>query len=120
MGFALPTTTIHYLHFSPVILHIYDFSFTAIQKLQTRPSSLSLSHARTVTQSEKSMGAANKTLLLILLIFSDIFIWESISEGVTKEEAKQLRDEVTQLSISDFIFISAISEIVGLISAKRS
>ncbi|KAH6769982.1 Glycosyl hydrolase family 47 protein [Perilla frutescens var. hirtella] len=43
------------------------------------------------------MGAANKTLLLILLIFSDNFIFEILSEGVTKEEGKQLRDEVREM-----------------------
>lgn len=50
---------------------------------------------------ERSMDAANKTLLLILLLFSDLFICEILSEGVTKEEAKQLRDEVTQSLILD-------------------
>ncbi|KAH6821556.1 Glycosyl hydrolase family 47 protein [Perilla frutescens var. hirtella] len=43
------------------------------------------------------MGAANKTLLLILLLFSDNFIFEILSEGVTKEEGKQLRDEVREM-----------------------
>lgn len=47
------------------------------------------------------MDAANKNLLLILLLFSDLFICEILSEGVTKEEAKQLRDEVTQSLFSD-------------------
>ncbi|XP_057771420.1 alpha-mannosidase I MNS4 [Salvia miltiorrhiza] len=43
------------------------------------------------------MGAANKTLLLILLLFSDLFVCEILAEGVTKEEAKQLRDEVREM-----------------------
>ncbi|KAL2463695.1 putative alpha-mannosidase I MNS4 [Forsythia ovata] len=40
------------------------------------------------------MGAPRKLLSLILLIFSDIYICKILSEGVTKDEAKQLRDEV--------------------------
>ncbi|KAK6138720.1 hypothetical protein DH2020_027539 [Rehmannia glutinosa] len=43
------------------------------------------------------MGAPKKPLLLILLIFSDFFICEILAEGVTKEEAKQLRDEVREM-----------------------
>lgn len=66
------------------------------------------------------MDAANKTLLLILLLFSDIFICEILSEGVTKEEAKQLRDEVTHSLFSDSFSLNLISEIVGLVSVKRS
>ncbi|KAL1562106.1 Alpha-mannosidase I mns4, variant 2 [Salvia divinorum] len=43
------------------------------------------------------MGSANKTPLLILLLFSDLFICEILSEGVSKEEAKHLRDEVREM-----------------------
>ncbi|XP_047951788.1 alpha-mannosidase I MNS4 isoform X2 [Salvia hispanica] len=43
------------------------------------------------------MGSANKTLPLILLLFSDLFICQILSEGVTKEEAKHLRDEVREM-----------------------
>ncbi|KAL0414419.1 UNVERIFIED_CONTAM: Alpha-mannosidase I MNS4 [Sesamum radiatum] len=43
------------------------------------------------------MGAPKKLLLLILLIFSDFFVCEILAEGVTKEEAKQLRDEVREM-----------------------
>ncbi|GFP86082.1 probable alpha-mannosidase i mns4 [Phtheirospermum japonicum] len=40
------------------------------------------------------MGAKKKPLWLILLIFSGFLICEILAEGVTKEEARQLRDEV--------------------------
>ncbi|KAL0348938.1 UNVERIFIED_CONTAM: Alpha-mannosidase I MNS4 [Sesamum angustifolium] len=43
------------------------------------------------------MGAPKKPLLLILLIFSDFFVCEILAGGVTKEEAKQLRDEVREM-----------------------
>ncbi|EYU33010.1 hypothetical protein ABFS82_07G040000 [Erythranthe guttata] len=43
------------------------------------------------------MGAPKKPLLLIMLILSDFFVSEILAEGVTKEEAKQLRDEVREM-----------------------
>ncbi|KAL3649050.1 Alpha-mannosidase I mns4 [Castilleja foliolosa] len=40
------------------------------------------------------MGAKKKPLWLILLIISEFLICETLAEGVTKEEARELRDEV--------------------------
>lgn len=40
------------------------------------------------------MEAPKTMLLIFLLLFSDIFVSKSLSEGVTPEEAKELRDEV--------------------------
>ncbi|KAL0376711.1 UNVERIFIED_CONTAM: Alpha-mannosidase I MNS4 [Sesamum calycinum] len=58
---------------------------------------LSVSHSHGHAHCEGSMGAPKKPLLLILLIFSDFFVCEILAEGVTKEEAKQLRDEVREM-----------------------
>ncbi|XP_075512241.1 alpha-mannosidase I MNS4 [Primulina tabacum] len=43
------------------------------------------------------MGVSKKPILLVLLLFSGYFAFEVLSEGVTKEEAKQLRDEVREM-----------------------
>ncbi|GER25487.1 Mannosyl-oligosaccharide 1,2-alpha-mannosidase IA [Striga asiatica] len=43
------------------------------------------------------MGAPKKPLMLILIIFFDIFVCENVAEGVTREEAEQLRDEVREM-----------------------
>lgn len=40
------------------------------------------------------MEVPKRMLLICLLLFSDIFVFKISSEGVTPEEAKQLRDEV--------------------------
>ncbi|CAK9168527.1 unnamed protein product [Ilex paraguariensis] len=37
------------------------------------------------------------SVLLLLFVFSDIFIYKSLAESVTPEEAKQLRDEVREM-----------------------
>ncbi|XP_073152068.1 alpha-mannosidase I MNS4 [Henckelia pumila] len=43
------------------------------------------------------MGVSKKPILLILLLFFGCFAFEVLSEGVTKEEAKLLRDEVREM-----------------------
>ncbi|XP_073278439.1 alpha-mannosidase I MNS4 [Primulina huaijiensis] len=43
------------------------------------------------------MEVSKKPILLVLLLFSGYFAFEVLSEGVTKEEAKQLRDEVREM-----------------------
>ncbi|CAA0806636.1 Probable alpha-mannosidase I MNS4 [Striga hermonthica] len=43
------------------------------------------------------MGAPKKPLMLTLLIFFDFLICEIVAEGVTREQAKQLRDEVREM-----------------------
>ncbi|GER56188.1 Mannosyl-oligosaccharide 1,2-alpha-mannosidase IA [Striga asiatica] len=43
------------------------------------------------------MGAPKKPLILILLIFFYFLICEIVAEGVTREQAKQLRDEVRDM-----------------------
>lgn len=43
------------------------------------------------------MGVSKKPILLILLLFSGYFAFGVLCEGVTKEEAKQLRDEVREM-----------------------
>ncbi|KAI5649349.1 hypothetical protein M9H77_35354 [Catharanthus roseus] len=43
------------------------------------------------------MEAPKTMLLIFLLLFSDIFVSKSLSEGVTPEEAKELRDEVREM-----------------------
>lgn len=59
------------------------------------------------------MGAPKKSLFLILLCFSDIFMCRIVAEGVTKEEAKQLRDEVISFFMYKIVLISIASEIFG-------
>lgn len=41
-----------------------------------------------------------RVLLICLLTFSDIFVSNTLSEGVTPQEARELRDEVLTPSIS--------------------
>ncbi|KZV54946.1 hypothetical protein F511_33862 [Dorcoceras hygrometricum] len=43
------------------------------------------------------MGVSKKPIFLILLLFFGYFALEVLSEGVTQEEAKQLRDEVREM-----------------------
>lgn len=43
------------------------------------------------------MEAPKRMLLIFLLLSSDVFVFKTSSEGVTPEEAKQLRDEVREM-----------------------
>lgn len=56
---------------------------------------------------------APKLLLLILLIPCDLFIGKSLGDGVTHEESKELRDEVTLCLFSLSIVHKQIDKIVG-------